>query len=56
MSAVHTSISVVGHGMSRSWHIGRGLAKAAGLALRLPWGMLRAVSAMAAKKLPMRLL
>ncbi|EFJ44137.1 hypothetical protein VOLCADRAFT_106514 [Volvox carteri f. nagariensis] len=56
LSAVHTSVNVVLAGMSRGWRVGRGLAKAASAALRVPRGALRAVSALAAKKLPVRLL
>ncbi|GLC46002.1 hypothetical protein PLESTB_001029000 [Pleodorina starrii] len=56
LSAVYTSLNVVARGMSRSFSLGRGLAKAARLAMRLPWGALRAVTALAARKLPVRIL
>ncbi|GIM16193.1 hypothetical protein Vretimale_18866, partial [Volvox reticuliferus] len=56
LTAVYASISVVARGVAQSWSLGRGMAKAAGLALRLPWGALRAVTALVAKKLPVRVL
>ncbi|PNH10355.1 hypothetical protein TSOC_002937 [Tetrabaena socialis] len=54
--ALTASASVAAQGLSRGLSAGRALAKAAGLALRMPWVALRGLSLFAARTLPVRIL
>ncbi|KAG2490091.1 hypothetical protein HYH03_011397 [Edaphochlamys debaryana] len=56
MAAVHSSVAVAVQGLARGLSASRGAAKAAGLALRLPWAALRSFAAAAAKTLAVRIL
>lgn len=56
ISALHATLCVAGASVCRSLAAGRGLAKVAGLALRLPWAALRGATSAAARSLPVRLL